>query len=583
MNVLDLEVYENYFLAMFKNRDSGVVRTFELYDGHPFDRKEALRVLKSETVVTFNGNNFDLPLFGQACSGKSCSELKAFCDDIIINEKKPWEIGIESPRCDHIDIIEVAPGQASLKIYGGRIHCPTMQDLPISPSSLISAEQRDLLKRYCENDLDTTIALYDVLRPKIALREQMSKEYKQDLRSKSDAQIAEAVIKSKLFEMTGTVLGKTKVASGTSYQYVVPDFIYFSTPVLQDTLSFVKGCRFVINASGAPKCDALEDHKVVIGGSTYSMGVGGLHSNEKCVAHHADDDTILVDRDVASYYPAIILNCGLFPKHMGRDFLSVYRDIVNRRLEAKRIKNTVVAESLKITINGSFGKFGSKYSVLYSPDLLIQTTITGQLSLLMLIEALEREGIPVVSANTDGIVIKCPKNKVAVMEAVVWLWEFFTNFETEATSYSALYSRDVNSYVAVKPDGNVKTKGAFATTSLQKSPANTICTDAVVAKLVSGTPIAETIQSATDVRKFITIRTVQGGATWQGQALGKAIRWYYSTAANEPIRYIKNGNKVSKTDGAMPAMRLPADIPEDIDYQRYIAEADAMLKSIGWK
>ena len=41
--------------------------------------------------------------------------------------------------------------------------------------------------------------------------------------------------------------------------------------------------------------------------------------------------------------------------------------------------------SKKIQINGSFGKLGSKYSLLYAPDLLLQTTITGQLALLMLI------------------------------------------------------------------------------------------------------------------------------------------------------------------------------------------------------
>jgi hypothetical protein len=51
---------------------------------------------------------------------------------------------------------------------------------------------------YCHNDLQVTRILYDELKPQIALREQMSKQYGLDLRSNSDAQIAENVIKHEL-------------------------------------------------------------------------------------------------------------------------------------------------------------------------------------------------------------------------------------------------------------------------------------------------------------------------------------------------------------------------------------------------
>ena len=49
---------------------------------------------------------------------------------------------------------------------------------------------------------------------------------------------------------------------------------------------------------------------------------------------------------------------------------------------------------------------------LYSPDLLINTTITGQLTLLMLIEMITLSGGKVKSANTDGIVILCNRDNV---------------------------------------------------------------------------------------------------------------------------------------------------------------------------
>ena len=151
----------------------------------------------------------------------------------------------------------------------------------------------------------------------------------------------------------------------------------------------------------------LADAAVKIGAGTYRLGIGGLHSSEKSAAQHADAITTLVDRDVASYYPAIILQTNLAPAHMGEAFTQTFRKIVRRRLEAKKNGDKAMADGLKITTNGSIGKFASPWSNLYAPDLFIQTTLTGQLALLMLIEALESEGIPVVSANTDGVVIRC--------------------------------------------------------------------------------------------------------------------------------------------------------------------------------
>jgi hypothetical protein len=289
----------------------------------------------------------------------------------------------------------------------------------------------------------------------------------------------------------------------------------------------------------------------------------------------------LADFDVASYYPSIILRCGLEPENMAQHFTPVYRQIVQRRLAAKKAGDRVQDAVLKIVINGSFGKFGSPYSALYSPRLLIQTTVTGQLALLMLIEMLEAEGIPVVSANTDGIVIRCPRSLVDMMEFVVGQWEDATGFTTEETAYSALYSRDVNNYLAIKADGSVKRKGVFATGTLSKNPVNEICMGAVVKHLVDGTPVEESIRACTDIRKFVTIRTVKGGAVQDDQYLGRAVRWYYALGELGTINYRVNGYTVARSEGAKPLMELPDIFPTDVDYQWYIDEAHNLLSDIG--
>ena len=147
---------------------------------------------------------------------------------------------------------------------------------------------------------------------------------------------------------------------------------------------------------------------------------------------------------------------------------------------------------------------------------MMQVTITGQLSLLMLAERLEATGISVISANTDGIVTKIPRALESVAEEIVLEWEIDTGYILEPADYLSINSRDVNNYIAVK-EGDVKGKGAYADQSehyyqLRNNPTSEICSQAVKEFLQHGTPIEETIRSCKDVRQFITIRTVNGGS-----------------------------------------------------------------------
>ena len=584
MIILDCETYKNYFLLSMLDTNSGKIWDFELYDGQDFDSKTVTAILKKHTTLGFNSLNYDLPVIIAALRGDTNSQIKQLSDDII-NAPKVWSVlkknKINIPASfDHIDIMPIPIGQASLKIYGGRLHAPKLQDLPIEPSAIIIASQRAILREYCHNDLQVTRILYEELKPQIALREQMSKQYGIDLRSNSDAQIAENVIKHEL-EAKNIDCTRPTVKIGTTYKYTTPKHITFKSPLFNDLVAMIERTDFVVNDNGQV---ALPDElltKISFDGAEYQLGIGGIHSCESSQAVIAQDDECLFDIDVASYYPYLIIDGQYYPKHLTRAFLTVYESIVNRRIEAKRNKDTVTADSLKITVNGSFGKFGSKYSFLYSPDLLINTTITGQLTLLMLIEMITTAGGNVKSANTDGIVILCKRHNVQAIRDTVSLFELNTIFTMEYTEYRALYSINVNNYLAVKTDGKVKGKGQFAIGGLAKNPTNTISVKAAIAYLTKQTPIKDTILHCQDIRDFVNLRTVQGGAIKDNQPIGKSIRWYHSTSTMTAIHYAKNNNKVPKSDGAKPIMDYPDTLPTDMDYQFYIQEAKNIIKSCG--
>lgn len=653
--IFDVETYVNFFYVAFKCLLNGKFVAFEQSPDKTFNSSQLLNMLWKYCIVGFNSTDYDIPMLVLAAKGASNEKLKEASNFIIqsglnCGTKKvtPFdferEYKVKIGKYNHIDLFNVCPvnggltaNPASLKLYAARLHCERMQDLPFPEDHILTQSEAEIVRPYCCNDLANTELLFNELAQEIKLRQEMGLEYDVDLRSKSDAQVAEAVINKELEKVLGRYPQKPTLKDYGALKFNVPDFITFQTPQLNAVLEKIKNAEFHLDALGSPVWphglgelekvkggDPKWVLKTKIGKSTYKLGMGGLHSNEKKIAHYATDDIILSDNDVESFYPRIILNQRLFPAHLGEAFLTVFEYIVNKRIDAKAkakaLKATdriaaagykVIADSLKITINGSFGKLGNKYSTLYAPQLMLQVTITGQLVLLMLIEALEQIGIEVISGNTDGIICKYHKSRHDEVRAMIAGWEKHTNFKTEETRYAMVCSRDVNSYVAVKykqdPETKewtkeidtdpkarfldeqlgAKTKGAYCergsalNSILSKNPEALVCGDAVLKYLINGTSIEKTIKECTDFKRFVCVKNVKGGGEKNGKYLGKVVRWYYPKNEGGYIAYVGSGNKVAKTDEARPVMDLPSEFPEDVNYDWYIKETIEMLHNCG--
>ncbi|QDH84480.1 putative DNA polymerase B region [Achromobacter phage vB_AxyS_19-32_Axy20] len=628
--VYDIETYPNYCCIGFRDVATDKVVYFEQNEQKPVltdvERSKLNWIIGSFRHVTFNGKFFDTPLMWLMVYGFDYKTIKYVADRMINTSREnkknksqdrygvreiQEEFNLRFPSYNMIDLIELVPLKPSLKILAGRLHAKRMQDLPYDPAEVLTLEQQKHVLYYCVNDLTNTQLLFNRLAKEIRLREQLSEEYEQDLRSRSDAQIAEHVLTAECAKINGYFAKKPIIAPGTTFYYQPPAFIHFQTPMMQRVFDGIKRAPFVISDKGQPKCEFLKGLLITIGESVYKMGVGGLHSTESCVARWAKDGYLLIDRDVASYYPNIIINNGFFPEHLKATFITVYKKLVDKRLEAKGLSKVgdldqrelygIIADSLKITINGSFGKLGSKYSNLYSPNLLVQVTLTGQLSLLMLIEMLELNGVKVVSANTDGIVIMPHLMQYDMVNSIVAGWEQLTKFETEETQYKAVLSRDVNNYIALKKhfdkgtkswidtfpdktkvDDMYKGKGVFGESSIKKQPTADICAKAIAELLINDTAVESFIRNNKNLADFITVKNVAGGAEKDGVFLGKAIRYYYGTNSPGPIQYISNGNRVSGSEGATPCMDWPDEFPKDVSYDDYINMTEDMLASMGY-
>jgi hypothetical protein len=599
--IFDTECAPNYFLLEMMSMSSGKTIVFEFGEHvqNTFDPRAIWWVLANFLVVGFNSNSYDIPMILLALAGFNNQQLKAASDAIIIEGIRGYELlrgaKIKYPQINHIDIIEVAPLSESLKSYAGRLHAPRMQDLPFNPHNALSADQTLITRLYCRNDLINTACVKTALEEMLRLREILSARYGIDLRSKSDAQVAEAVIAAQARQHIGGKISKPEIEVGRIHKYVPPSYMGFQTESLRAAFATIVGTDFVVSAKGnIPLPESVAALRIECAGNVYQLGVGGLHSTETRVVRHAVPGWSIRDIDVVSYYPRIILNSGMYPAQIGPCFQTIYQTIVEQRLAAKKRGDKASAESMKIMINGTFGKTASPHSILYAPQLGMFTTVTGQLSLLMFIEQIGLAGINVLSANTDGVVSLVPDDKLATFQGIVKWWEQITGFETEETLYTKYYGRDVNAYMAFKADGSVKLKGAYGDPWRQmskdakqgimrfhKNPVTTICIEAVEQFLADGKPMELTLWECKDVRKFVAVRKVKGGAVKNGEYLGKSIRWYYGAGETGEIIYAITGNKVAKTEGARPLMNLPVEVPADIDYDHYYRECLKILGELG--
>lgn len=627
--VFDTEIigtHKPVFLVCIRIIETG--EKFALWDGKRGHVNKMVDLLNRDdlTWVSFNGIKFDCPLIAAWVQGRPAWEIKQLATTMIQDRLMPWDaynmLGVSELPIDHIDLIEVAPGvMISLKTYEGRMHMKHMQDLPFHHDQDLTPKQCKVLEEYCMNDLDATEALFHKMEERLALREQMSVEYEIDLRSKSDAQVSEAILRKIVgVRKNGGVPG--------SVRYTTPPFIKTKNVSLLYLIGMLENESFKINyANGSPIEPAWMKEPFEFRGGLYKVGLGGLHSqHDVSVSYEADDEWMLSDIDAASYYPSILLNCGLVPKlsgDKGEIFLDAYADIYHRRLDAKEAGDKAVADSLKISLNGLFGKLGSSFSTFYSPDLLLAITITGQLNLLTLIDDLAKQrGIEVISANTDGIMVRYKASMRDKMLKTVAAQGKRTGFEYEETRYRKVAISNVNNYVAIKLDGKMKLKGLFAEAGVlqMKNPTAEVCGQAAAAYLRDGALPEEYIAQEKDIRQFVTIRGVSkpGGVqhtktrmvdewveveprVWQykdkivkrksrppalaehygGVPFGRVARWYMTTEKMPPIQRVDNGYLVAKTEGARLCMTLPDELPADLDKAWYVKETYDILKDMG--
>jgi hypothetical protein len=631
MNVLiyDIETMQELFLVCIYNPETDVMHEFEVskntnqidsfvrfteqYNEHYWVGYNSLR-FDSQVVEWIIRNHQD---WHELTALEVCAKIAQKAADTIHDAnydvfpeyREEWlhNKQIDLFRVNHYDNKN---RRVSLKRLEFEMDLENIEEMPIHHSKTnMTDEDIQLTKDYCHNDVMATYAFYKVTtgdcnhplykgNNQIELRQDIEEEFGIPCLNYSDSKIGDEMIKKFYCKEKGIQIAdlpkKGYFRKEVEAKKCIAPYITFQTKELQDFLKHVKNQVFTMTDDFKESLQFYDN--------TYTFAKGGLHTENKPKVFEADDDTIIVDWDVSSYYPAIIINNGRYPAHLGKDFLLGYKAMFEKRLELKplakkdkKIKGIVGA--LKLAVNSVYGKSSDMQSWIYDRQLTMFTTITGELSLLMLIEAYELNDIHVISANTDGVTIMVTKDKIDKMHELNTWWMETTQYELERTDYSKIIFSTVNDYIAIKTDGEIKKKGDFLTDfELHKNKSARIVPIALEHWFVNGVPVADTIRNHTNIYDFCLRQKASKDFHYEGLSSGnttiynKLIRYYVSNTGEKLLKVknpecTSNAADVSQVEAGEWLMtvcnHLTKDHPLDnINYAYYIERAEKIVHKI---
>lgn len=428
----------------------------------------------------------------------------------------------------------------------------------------IIPEWIDDIMHYNLNDVFIVCEMVRLYIDEIRLRYNISKAYGVDVLSSSRSNIADKLFIKFYSEFSGLAesqwRGRKTERTAMSFKRVIFPFIKFQTKELQELLEEMK--KITIYSIGkkalkdvASKYTDLKYLKtntesgwfeIKLNNLIYTIATGGLHSQDiprelksKIVymdvsstggESHADmsiwdvitdDSYIYVHWDIASFYPSIMDVYKIAPAHTNESiFVKLIHWLKETRITAKHSKEDyidgipkdVLAQVLKIVINSIYGKLGFERGDICDRLAVLKVTINGQLMIMMLCESLELAGIEVMSANTDGIVVKLYKRDKAKFEEIANDWKKLTKLDADSEEYKCYINRDINNYVIEEINGKVSYKGDLNpnmyAVDLQKGYNMPIVAQAVVNYFLNNKPVLETLYGCKNILDFCKTQNV---------------------------------------------------------------------------
>lgn len=562
--VYDIEVFPNVFHCTVKNSETGQLYMFEISQRknqldelvqffHTVNEQHNWNDLYTTDIQLntdkmfcgYNNLHYDNAIINYIIDYYNIMKYKGYrtiCRSIFnlskvittssednIDAWKKWKYATYFESFDLLTMLYSNKLRVGLKEMQVTMQYKNVQEFVCDWRADLPEKEIDSMIEYNINDVNSTEELLNRCKKDVDLRIAIEDEYKVRVLSKDGVNIGMKILTQKYLEKTGQTWWDIKdlrsPMSVIPLKDVILPFIKYDSPILQKVLSDMKQQIVSPGRKGY-------ENKFLFEGLRYSVGVGGIHSVNDPEIIIPKEDEMLVDIDVASLYPSMLIEYEFYPKHLGKEFLEVYRQIKNERIEAKHKGDKVKNETLKLALNGLSGNLQNEYNFCYSPFAVMQIRINGQLLLLMLAEKLTQIGCRIVQANTDGLFVLLKRDVYSKANNICREWEQLTKLTLEEDRFKAMYQYAINDYFAITEEGKVKEKGMFITTvKLGKGLTPKIIPKAVINFFKDGVPVEDTIKGCKDIRDFLM--SEKTGKQWHVEYMNKeqqrTNRFYAST------------------------------------------------------
>lgn len=486
----DVETLPNLFTCCIMPLDEhdGTVWLYEISERRN-DARTLVHALRSgyfRRMFGFNNLNFDSPIIhrlvnvvenGYSDAAWICAHLKQLAQEII-NSGSRWSHRVhwKDEVAKQVDLFLIHhfdnhARATSLKALEFAMRARRVQDMPFPHDTILTPAQMDIVRDYNVNDTRETKGFALFSRPQIEFREKLGPKHLND----NDTKIGKSFFIDALERRSpGICYTGPERKPRQTWRISIPladvilPVVTFERPETRAVLERLRGTTLqaedVQTGEGAKVATkgVFKDLTADIDGFRFWFGTGGIHGSVSNRIVHASATHEIADLDVTSYYPSIAIVHKVYPHHLGMDFVEVYADLKQQRVEAKRAKDMVTSDALKLALNGVYGDSNNIYGPFYDPQYTMTITVNGQLMLVMLAEQLVKvPGLELIQANTDGITVRFPRTQRKLFEIMCMWWQGRTGMELEETQYQSMWIRDVNSYIAKTIDGKYKRKGAY--------------------------------------------------------------------------------------------------------------------------
>lgn len=591
--IYDIESFPNCFLLSAEALDNDQCSTWEISHyrddrQHLFAWVEYLRATGTP-MIGFNNLFYDYRMLHYLLQNPNATVemLYAFNNSIFESQDRfgglIWERDRFTPQVDlyRVHHFDNRAKTTSLKALQINMRSKTVLESRVPFGTFLTQEQinGDVVP-YNVHDVKETkrFALYS--RSALDFRIGLISDFGLEVMNFNDTKIGEKMLEKRL----GDDICYTRDANGRKQKRqtfrrsialrdIIFPYIRFDNPEFQRVLAYLQDQVLTPDDLEDPDADiktkgVFKGLSANVGGVSFEFGTGGVHASVSGKRFMSGNGWIIRDIDVASLYPSIAIVNRLAPAHLGEAFTAAYASLPAERKEwqAKKGKKCVEANSIKLAANGAYGKSNSKFSVLYDSQFTMTITINGQLLLCMLAERLATvPTLSIIQVNTDGITYFINEAYLPQAQQIEADWQVFSCLVLEDVCYDRMFISDVNTYIAIDTDGNLKQKGRLwhpdplnYTQSIaecqppawHKDLGNVISVRAAVAAMVHGVDPAAYIRAHTNPYDFMCRAKVDRASRLEidGKVIQSTSRYYVA----------RNGGTMIKTSPPPADARIGA-------------------------